>query len=84
MKDIITGNLSENETIAMLDADTVVSIMEKKDYKLKCTTIENMFKHKSKEYYTNEDWNRGYIGNTNKHGANKKYPLLEIRSERVV
>lgn len=58
--------------------------IEKKDYKLKCATIENMFKYKSKEYYTKEDWNRGYIGNTNKHGAIKKYPLIEVRSERVV
>lgn len=84
LKDIITGNLAENETIAMLDADTVVSIIKKKDYKLKCATIENMFKYRSKEYYTKEDWNQGYICNTNKHGTNKKYPLIEVRSERVV
>lgn len=31
LKDVIIGNLSENETIAMLDADTVVSIIKKKD-----------------------------------------------------
>lgn len=84
IKELVAENLSETETMAMLDADTVVSIIEKKNYRIKCETIVNMFRCNLKDYYTKEDWERGYIESTNKHGEHKKYPLIEICSERVV
>lgn len=84
IKKTVAENLSETETIAMLDEFTIVSIIEKKSYKLKCETIVTVFRNKLKDYYTKEDWERGYIESTNKHGENKKYPLIDIFSERAV
>lgn len=46
MKEVIADNLADTETIAMLDEDTVVSVIEKKHHKIRCETIVNMFKSK--------------------------------------
>lgn len=84
MKTVIAENLSEAETMAMLDADTIVAIIEKKHFRIVSETIINLFRKKIKEYYTKEDLEKGYIENTNKHGVNKKYALLDICSERIL
>lgn len=84
MQNIITEQISENETVAMLDADTVVCVLEKSDYKITCQTIIQQFQKVIREYYTTEDLEKGYIDRKNKNGENKKYPIIEICSERVV
>ncbi len=84
LKTVIVENLSEEETMAMLDADTIVAIIAKKHCKIVSETITNSFRKKIKEYYTKEDLEKGYIENTNEHGENKKYALIDICSERIV
>lgn len=84
MKTIIADQLSKTEVMAMLDEETVVCVIEKENYKIKCETIINVFRRQMKEFYEKTDWERGYMTGRNKHGANKKYPLVSICSERVV
>ena len=68
----------------MLDRDTIVAVVEKGSFKIKCEMITNKFRNRIAYYYEKEDLERGYIERTNKHGEIKKYPLLELCSERVV
>lgn len=84
MKDVVEDSLSEKETMAMLDRDTIVAVVEKGSFKIKCEMITNKFRNRIAYYYEKEDLERGYIERTNKHGEIKKYPLLELCSERVV
>lgn len=84
LKDVVVSNLSETETMAMLDADTMLAVLEKENYKMKCETILSTFRNKSAEFYTKEDWEKGVIEGANKRGEYKEYELIEICSERVV
>lgn len=84
MKDVVAENLLKTETMAMLDADTIVSVVEKSNYKIKSESIINMFRNRIREYYTKEDLERGYMESTNKHGEKRKYSLIDICSESVV
>lgn len=84
MKDIVAENMSEVDTMAMLDQDTIVCIVEKSNCKIVSEIIVNKFRNRIREYYQKGDWDKGYIESTNKHGEVKKYPLIDICSERVV
>lgn len=84
LKTVIVENLSETETMAMLDEDAIVAIIAKKHYKIVSETIINLFRKRIKEYYTKEDLEKGYIENINKHGENKKYAVIDICSERIM
>lgn len=84
LKETVAENLTQTETMAMLDEDTVVAVVEKENTKIKCEIIGQQFRNILKEYYSKEDWETGYIEGTNKRGENKKYPLIDICSERVV
>lgn len=84
MKAVVEDSLSETETMAMLDRDTIVTVVEKENYKIKCEMITNKFRNRIGYYYEKEDVERGYLEGINKHGEIKKYQLLEICSERVV
>lgn len=84
MKDSVAVNLAETETMAMLDSDTIVAVLEKENYKIKCEAVANMFRNKMIDFYTKEDWEQGYIEGVNKHGEAKNYSLIDICSERVV
>ena len=84
MKSVVEESLSEIETMAMLDRDTIAAVVEKGSYNIKCEMITNKFKNRIGSYYQKEDIERGYIEGINKHGEIKKYPLVEICSERVV
>lgn len=81
---IVSESLSETETMAMLDEDTVISIVEKENCKIKCETITNKFRNRIRDFYEKEDYERGYVEGRNKSGEMKKYPLIDICSERVV
>ena len=50
MKDVVKKNLSEAETMAVLDKDTIVTVIEKQNHKIKCATIVSMFGHRIREY----------------------------------
>ena len=84
LKDVIAENLLNTETMAMLDADTVVAVMEKSNYKIKSESIINMFRNRIRGYYRKEDLESGYLEGTNKHGEKRKYPLIDICCESVV
>ena len=84
MKSVVSENLSETDTMAMLDEDTIVCIVEKDTCKLKCETIINIFRSRITKYYKKEDLDKGCIESTNKHGAYKIYPLIDICSERII
>lgn len=84
LKDVISSYLLESETITMLNADTMVVVLEKENYKIKCETILNTFRNKCAVFYTKEDWEKGVIEGTNKRGEYKEYPLIEICSERII
>lgn len=84
MQNVVEQNLSEEETAILLGEDNILTILEKHNYKFKCEIIANMFKNRMQEYYQKEDLEKGYIEGKNKHGEKKKYPLINICSERVV
>lgn len=84
MQNVVEQNLSEEETAILLDEDNILMVLEKQNYKIKCEIIVNMFKNRMQEYYQKEDLEKGYIEGKNKHGEKKKYPLINICSERVV
>lgn len=84
LKELVAGTLTEAETMAMLDEETIVTVIEKENYLIQCATIINMFRWKIREYYEYEDWERGFIEGTNKRGERKKYPLIDLCSERVI
>ena len=84
MQNVIEENLSEEETAILLDEDNILTVLGKQNYKIKCEIIANMFKNRMQEYYQKGDLEKGYIEGKNKHGEKKKYPLINICSERVV
>lgn len=84
MKAVVENSLSEKETMAMLDRDTIVAVVDKGSFKTKCEMIINKFRNRIAYYYEKEDFERGYLEGKNRHGEIKKYPLLEMCSERVV
>lgn len=84
MQNVVEQNLSEEETAILLGEDNILTVLEKQNYKIKCEIIANMFKNRMQEYYQKEDLEKGYIEGKNKHGEKKKYPLINICSERVV
>lgn len=84
MQNVIEENLSEEETAILLDEDNILTVLGKQNYKIKCEIIANMFRNRMQEYYQKEDIEKGYIEAKNKHGEDKKYPLINICSERVV
>ena len=84
MQNVIEENLSEEETAILLDEDNILTVLGKQNYKIKCEIIANMFRNRMQEYYQKEDIEKGYIEEKNKHGEKKKYPLINICSERVV
>lgn len=43
-----------------------------------CHAICKTFRHKIKELYTSEDWNRGYIISTNRDGFNQRFPIVTL------
>ena len=59
-------------------------ILEKQNYRVTCEIIANMFRNRMQEYYQKKDIEKGYIEGKNKHGENKRYPLINICSERGV
>lgn len=84
MKTIVSENLSETDTMAMLDEETIVCIVEKDNCKILCETIVNGFRNQIGKYYNKEDFRQGYIEGTNKHGKYKMYPLIDLCSERII
>lgn len=84
MKNVVEQNLSEEETAIILGEDSILAVLEKENYKIKCDIIINMFKNKSQAYYQSDDVEKGYVEGKNKHGEIKKFPLINICSERVV
>ena len=84
MQNVVEQNLSEEETAILLGEDNILTVLEKQNYKIKCEIIANMFKNRMQEYYQKGDLEKGYIEGKNKHGEKKKYPLINICSERVV
>lgn len=84
MKKVVAANLEPTETMAMLDKDTIVTVLEKGNQKIRCASVISMFEHKIRECYTKEDRERGYIEGTNKRGERKKYPLINICSEKLI
>ena len=84
MKRSVAENLLETEVMAMLDEDTIVTLIEKGTYKKKSERIITMFRNNVKRYYKEEDWKKGYISGNKKNGEYKKYPLIDICSERVI
>lgn len=84
LKTTIVENLSETETMAILDENTIAAIIEKGHCKRVSETIINLFRKRIMEYYTKEDLEKGYIESANKHGENKKYALIDICSERIL
>ena len=84
MRKVVADNLADTETMAMLDKDTVVTVLEKGDHKIKCSAIASMFRYRIREYYTKEDWDRGCIEGTNKRGEKRMYPLINIYSEKLI
>ena len=84
MQNIVEKNLSEEEIAVLLEEDSILAVLEKQNLKIKCEIIANMFRNRMQEYYKKEDIEKGYIEGKNKHGENKKYPLITICSERVV
>ena len=84
MKNVIDQNLSEEETAIPIGEDSILIVLEKQNYKNKCEIIGNIFRNRIQEYYQKEDIEKGYIEAKNKHGEDKKYPLINICSERVV
>lgn len=84
LKNVIEQNLTEGESAVVLDEEMVLSVFEKKDYKLKGEIIVTMFSNRVNELYEHKDIEKGYIEAKNKHGEIKKYPLISICSERVV
>ena len=85
LKNTINQNLSEQETAVMMNEETFLVILEKENYKIKCEIIASQFENEIKNYYTKEDYERGYIEGKNKHGSKKKkYPLVNICLERIV
>lgn len=84
LKNVVEENLSETESAIILDEETVLAVLEKKNCKIKNEIIVTMFGNKIKEYYEKEDIEKGYIEGKNKRGELKKYPLINVCSERVV
>lgn len=83
LKETVVGNVSEKETVTMLDADTIVAIVKKGNCKLLCETIASAFRRKIRQFYGNEDLEKGYMDGTNKHGGMRQYPLIDIATERI-
>lgn len=84
MQNVIEQNLSQAETAIILGEDSMIAVLEKEHYKIKCEMIANMFRNRIQEFYREEDLERGYIERMNKRGESKRYPLISIISERVV
>lgn len=84
LRNVIKQNLTEGESAVILDDDTILAVLEKKNCKIKREIIVNMFGKKVRECYKQEDLENGYIERVNRHGESKRYPLLSISSERVV
>ena len=84
MHSIVEQNLSEDENAVYLGLDGTVAVLNKKDYKIKCELIADVFRKRLQGYYHSEEWEQGYIEGTNKHGERKKYPIIEVYSERIV
>ena len=84
MQNVIEQNLSEAETAIILGEDSMIAVLEKEYYKIKCEIIANMFRNRIQELYREEDLEKGYIERMNKRGESKKYPLISLISERVV
>ena len=72
------------QILTVLGEDNILTVLEKQNYKIKCEIIANMFKNRMQEYYQKGDLEKGYFEGKNKHGEKKKYPLINICSERVV
>ena len=61
MQNVIEQNLSEAETAIILGEDSMIAVLEKEYYKIKCEIIANMFRNRIQELYREEDLEKGYI-----------------------
>lgn len=84
VKSVVEQNLSEDEKSVYLALDGTIAVLNKQDYKIKCELIINAFKNCIQKYYSDEEYKKGYIEGTNKRGELKKYPIMELCSERLV
>jgi len=57
--------------------------LEKERYRSVCEELELSFSEKIIPFYLPEDLERGYIKAENKHGETKRYPIIELASERI-
>lgn len=81
---VVEQNMSENEKAICLGVDGTLAVLDKKDYKMKCEIIADAFRTRLQSYYTDEEWNKGYIDWQNKRGECKTYPIIGISFERIV
>lgn len=84
MHSAVEQNLSEDEIAINMGLDGTIAVLNKKDYKIKCELIANVFRNRLREYYSGDEWEKGYIKVSNKHGEYKKYPIIGMCSERIL
>ena len=75
LHDLISSRLQNQEFVFWLDPDTALLTLEKE--------LELSFSEKIIPFYLPEDLERGYIKAENKHGETKRYPIIELASERI-
>ena len=83
LHDLISSRLQNQEFVFWLDPDTALLTLEKERYRSVCEELELSFSEKIIPFYLPEDLERGYIKAENKHGETKRYPIIELASERI-
>lgn len=84
LKNTILMNMRLDEQIMNIGADGFLVVFKKDGSKSICENIINTFNAQVNQFYTNEDFKKGYIEIEKKNHELKKYPLVKIQSERVV
>lgn len=84
LKNTILMNMRVDEQIMNIGADGFLVVFKKDGSKSICENIINTFNAQVNQFYSNEDNKNGYIEIEKKNHELKKYPLVKLKSERVV
>lgn len=71
-------NSVEEYYVMYFDIDNFIAISEKKDFREKCARVIAEFDGRVKQFYREEDYEKGYILSRNRRGIEECFPLTSL------
>lgn len=78
LAEILKDVFSKNEFTGHIGGDDFIAISEKKDFREKCARVIAEFDGRVKQFYREEDYEKGYILSRNRRGIEECFPLTSL------